>query len=60
MKRSLMDIICCPMCKGDLVLEVTGENEKEIVTGTLTCGKCNIIYPIDEGIPDLRPPDLRE
>ncbi len=60
MKRDLMDILCCPMCKGDLVLEVTEENEKEIVKGTLDCGKCNEYYPIDDGIPNMLPPDLRE
>lgn len=60
MKRDLMDILCCPMCKGDLVLEVLEENEKEIVKGTLFCGKCNEYYPIDDGIPNMLPPELRE
>ncbi|VVB92409.1 Trm112p-like protein [uncultured archaeon] len=60
MKRDLMEILCCPMCKSDLVLEVTEENEKEIVKGTLFCGKCNEYYPIDDGIPNMLPPDLRE
>lgn len=60
MKRDLMDILCCPMCKGDLVLNVQEENEKEIVKGTLYCGKCNEYYPIDDGIPNMLPPELRE
>ncbi len=60
MKRDLMDILCCPMCKGDLVLEVMEENEKEIIKGTLYCGKCNEYYPIDDGIPNMLPPELRE
>jgi len=60
MKRDLMDILCCPMCKGDLVLNVEEENEKEIVKGTLYCGKCNEYYPIDDGIPNMLPPELRE
>ncbi len=60
MKRDLMDILCCPICKGDLVLEVNEENEKEIVKGTLYCGKCNEYYPIDDGIPNMLPPELRE
>ncbi len=60
MKRNLMDILCCPMCKGDLVLNVEEENEKEIVKGTLYCGKCNEYYPIDDGIPNMLPPELRE
>lgn len=60
MKRDLMDILCCPMCKGDLVLEVTKENEKEILKGTLFCKKCDEYYPIDDGIPNMLPPELRE
>lgn len=55
MKRSLLDILCCPVCKRDLTLSVTDENEKEIVTGTLRCGACNVDYPITEGIPNLLP-----
>ncbi|MFA4957418.1 MAG: methytransferase partner Trm112 [Candidatus Methanoperedens sp.] len=60
MKRDLMDILCCPMCKEDLVLEVTEENEKEILKGTLFCKKCDEYYPIDDGIPNMLPPELRE
>ncbi len=60
MKRDLMDILCCPMCKGDLVLEVIEENKNEIIKGTLFCGKCNEYYPIDDGIPNMLPPELRE
>jgi uncharacterized protein len=55
MKRSLLDILCCPVCKGDLVLEVGLEDETGIVEGTLTCPACNVDYPISEGIPDLLP-----
>jgi len=34
MKRDLLDILACPLCKGDLTLEVFEENEKEIVTAS--------------------------
>jgi uncharacterized protein YbaR (Trm112 family) len=60
MKRELMDILCCPMCKGDLELNVSEENEKEILKGILHCGKCKEDYPIDDGIPNMLPPELRE
>jgi uncharacterized protein YbaR (Trm112 family) len=59
MKRSLMEILCCPVCKGDLVLTVIDENEKEILAGELHCAACRADYPIREGIPNLLPP-LRE
>lgn len=59
MKPELMEILCCPMCKGDLVLTIDEEDDKEIIKGSLFCGKCNEYYPIEEGIPNMLPPDLR-
>lgn len=58
MKRELMDILCCPVCKGELELTVEVE-EDEIVTGVLRCPSCEEDYPIEDGIPNLLPPDLR-
>jgi len=55
MKRSLLPILCCPVCKGDLVLVVTEEEEIEIITGILSCPACEVDYPIEDGIPDLLP-----
>jgi uncharacterized protein YbaR (Trm112 family) len=60
MKRDLLDILACPLCKGDLTLEVFEENEKEIVTGKLCCQACKECYPIEDGIPNMLPPDLRD
>jgi len=51
-----MDILCCPVCKGDLVLTVTEEDEKEVLEGELRCATCKADYPIHEGIPNLLPP----
>ena len=56
MKRSLMDILVCPVCKGELELAVVKEEGEEIVTGSLHCGNCNVDYPIEESIPNLLPP----
>jgi len=58
-KRELMDILACPVCKGGLELSVEKENEEEIVTGSLYCQKCNERYPIVDTIPNLLPPDQR-
>ena len=61
MKKELMEILACPMCKGDLELGVEEEDEKgEIVKGSLYCQKCDQRYPIEEGIPNLLPPELRQ
>ena len=56
MKRELMEILVCPVCKGELKLTVEEENEREIVTGTLHCAKCDVNYPITDTIPNLLPP----
>jgi uncharacterized protein YbaR (Trm112 family) len=59
MKRELMDILVCPVCKGQLQLTVTEENEGEIVNGSLYCNRCRVKYSIVDTIPDLLPPDQR-
>jgi uncharacterized protein YbaR (Trm112 family) len=55
-----MDILACPMCKGELQLTVEEENEQEVLRGALFCAACNETYPIEDGIPNLLPPDLRK
>ncbi|MFB6070907.1 MAG: methytransferase partner Trm112 [Halanaeroarchaeum sp.] len=60
MKEDLMDIICCPLDKHELELDVTEREDDEIVEGTLTCTDCGEVYPIEDGIPNLLPPDMRE
>ena len=59
MKRDLMDILACPMCKEPLTLTVSKEEEDEIVEGSLECTKCGEVYPIEDTIPNLLPPSLR-
>ena len=59
MKRDLMEILACPLCKGELTLTVTKEEDNEIVEGTLHCSACDEDYPIEDTIPNLLPPRLR-
>lgn len=59
MRRDLMDILACPVCKGTLTLAVTTEDADEVIEGTLHCAQCTEDYPITDGIPNLLPPDLR-
>lgn len=59
MKKELMDILACPVCKGKLELKVEEENETEVVTGSLCCPKCDVHYPIVDTIPNLLPPEPR-
>ena len=55
-----MDILCCPLDKHDLELAVDEREGDEIVTGTLTCTECGTTYPIEDSIPNLLPPDMRD
>ncbi len=55
MRKSLLDILCCPFCKGDLELRTDAEGAGEILEGTLFCGRCRVGYPVSDGIPDLIP-----
>ena len=55
-----MDIICCPLDKQALELSITAEENGDIIEGTLTCTECGEVYRIDDGIPNLLPPDMRE
>ena len=59
MKKELMEILACPVCKGELELKVEVETGDEVVTGSLVCHRCDETYPIDDAIPNLLPPDMR-
>lgn len=59
MKKSLMEILACPVCKGELELKIEAEDGEEVITGSLFCGKCDETYPIEDAIPNLLPPQMR-
>lgn len=60
MKPDLMEILRCPVCRGELVLASRKTERGEIIEGSLSCAKCHVEYPISDGIPDLLPPDERD
>jgi len=55
MRREMMDIIVCPVCKQSLELNVIEEEGGDVVAGILRCKACGVEYPIEEGIPNLLP-----
>ncbi|MEN3034964.1 MAG: Trm112 family protein [Candidatus Methanosuratincola sp.] len=60
MKRRLLDILACPICKHHpLDLHVIRESD-EINEGVLVCKSCNRWYPIINDIPHMLPDDMRE
>jgi uncharacterized protein len=42
-KKELLDILCCPKCKGDIRLNSAGDG--------LICDACKLLYPIKDDIP---------
>jgi uncharacterized protein YbaR (Trm112 family) len=61
MKRSMLDILACPIDKHYplelLELELQGEEVKE---GALCCEKCGRYYPIVDAIPVMLPDEYRD
>ncbi|HXL02855.1 MAG TPA: methytransferase partner Trm112 [Candidatus Atribacteria bacterium] len=59
MKKELVDILACPVCKTNLELTIKEKNASgEVLEGSLYCRKCGHNYSIKEGIPNLLPPSL--
>ena len=58
MRKDLVEIVCCPVHKTPLALTVEKQDAHgDILEGTLRCGTCKFDYPIEEGIPNLLPPE---
>ncbi len=63
MRPDLMEILACPVCKGELTLtversETLEDGREEILAGSLHCAACDTTYAIEDGIPNLLPPEL--
>jgi uncharacterized protein YbaR (Trm112 family) len=59
-RKDLIDILACPMDKAPLELAVAEENGDEVIQGSLKCTQCGEVYPIEDRIPNLLPPDMRK
>lgn len=60
MKLSLLGLLACPVCGGDLkfsVLEAYPRHDAEVEDATLACKLCSGEYPVRDGVPRLRPPE---
>ncbi len=51
----MLNILCCPICTGDLELKIKKEENGEIIEGSFICKKCKSMYSIENGIPNLLP-----
>jgi uncharacterized protein YbaR (Trm112 family) len=59
MRRELMEVLACPVCKGPLELAAEIEEGEEIVAGGLLCKACDTTYLIINSIPNLLLADQR-
>ena len=59
MRMTLMEILVCPLCRGELDLTITEQDGDEIVSGSLRCKECQEVFPIEDTIPNMLPPSLR-
>lgn len=57
MKKELVDILACPVDKAPLELRIDQEVGGEVLSGGLHCTCCGHLCPIEEGIPNLLPPE---
>lgn len=55
MLEKTLKILCCPVCRGELVLKDLKKEGNKIIGGILKCEKCGREYRIKDGIPDLTP-----
>lgn len=55
---SLVDNLCCPVCKSDLLLKQYDKTPLGVREGLLICKPCNIVYPISNFIPRMVPASL--
>lgn len=58
MRKELMEILACPLCKGELELRADEEEGEEVLRGSLHCGSCQEEYPIEDSVPNLLPPGM--
>lgn len=47
--QDLLNVLACPMCKSDV----------ELKGSIIFCMECKRKYPIEDGIPNMLPDDLR-
>jgi SAM-dependent methyltransferase len=59
MRRSLLELVCCPACGHSLELDHDPAPRSDVLDGNLHCAGCGLNYPIVKGIPHLYLDDER-
>jgi len=55
MRKSLVEMLRCPVDLSVLRLSVTEEVDEHIITGELNCAQCKRTYKIERGVPNMIP-----
>lgn len=55
MRLALLELVCCPLCKGDLDVLTLAPGESSCENAVLCCRVCNSLYPVIAGVPRLLP-----
>ena len=59
MKKKILDMVVCPVCKARPDVRPEEETPDEIISGNLYCPNCAVYYPITDGVANMLPPDMR-
>jgi ubiquinone/menaquinone biosynthesis C-methylase UbiE len=57
MKRTTVDLLACPACRGQLEISSPDSNADTYLAGTLFCKACSVNYSIVDGIPHFIEPE---
>ncbi|MFQ6082107.1 MAG: methyltransferase domain-containing protein [Candidatus Aminicenantia bacterium] len=53
MRPELLSYLVCPECKDSLEINIIKQENGEIIEGKLSCGECNLGFPVRNGIPRM-------
>jgi uncharacterized protein len=59
MKKSLLQLVVCPLCHGSLSCRSFEETDDTVESGWIICDACHTTYPLIGAIPRLLPPALQ-
>lgn len=59
MQRQLVEILVCPVTREPLELVVEEAKGDEVIRGYLYSRALDFRYPIEDGIPNLLPPEMQ-
>jgi ubiquinone/menaquinone biosynthesis C-methylase UbiE len=53
LREDSLQYLCCPLCHGDLTLNLEKIKEGQVMSGFLRCEVCKREYKVEDGLPDF-------